>query len=141
MLKFFQNVPIVRITIKVARRHAMEVQNISSNNYAETGRSINSDKPKADPIKAYQKEAEMDAKISRQMSEKEMERLIADLNDQIGMISTDLRFGFNNKAEMLEVSVINKKTDQIIRRFPTEEAVTLMTSMKEFIGLLFDKKG
>ena len=97
--------------------------------------------PKADPIKAYQKEAEKDAAVSKKLSKMEMEHLIANLNDEISLISTDLRFGFNDTAEMLQVSIINKKTDEIIRRFPTEEAVSLMSSMKEFIGLLFDKEG
>lgn len=98
-------------------------------------------KTKADPIKTYQKEVEKDAVVSKQLSKMEMERLIANLNEEISLISTDLRFGYNDQAEMLQVSIINKKTDEIIRRFPTEEAVSLMTSMKEFIGLLFDKQG
>ena len=97
--------------------------------------------PKADPIQAYRKEAEKDAVVSKTLSKMEMQRLVANLNDEISLISTDLRFGFNDTAEMLQVSIINKKTDEIIRRFPTEEAVTLMSSMKEFVGLLFDKEG
>lgn len=97
--------------------------------------------PKTDPIKAYQKEAEKEATVSKQLSKMEMEHLVANLNDEMSLISTDLRFGFNDQAEMLQVSIINKKTDEIIRRFPTEEAVALMTSMKEFIGLLFDTQG
>ena len=120
----------------------MEITNNVNNNFPKVDQgSQSTPAPKLDPIKAYQKEAEKDAAVSKKLSKMEMEHLIANLNDEISLISTDLRFGFNDTAEMLQVSIINKKTDEIIRRFPTEEAVSLMSSMKEFIGLLFDKQG
>lgn len=121
----------------------MEVTN--TRNFAKSV-DYNTRAPKQEPtqtetIKAYQDDVKRDAQISKQLSKMEMEKLIAGLNDQMSLISTDLRFGFNSTAEMLEVAVINQKTDEVIRRFPTEEAVTLMASMKEFVGLLFDKRG
>lgn len=130
------------IITDIHRRHVMEVNNNSTNNFHSSEPSVPVKKaPKVDSIKAYQKEAEKEAALSKQLSKTEMEQLVANLNDEISLISTDLRFGYNDTAEMLQVSIINKETDEIIRRFPTEEAVALMTSMKEFIGLLLDKKG
>jgi flagellar protein FlaG len=119
----------------------MEITN-NVNSFSQSDQNSNTSKaPKVDRIKAYQQEVERDAVVSKKLSKMEMEKLIANLNDEISLISTDLRFGYNDTAEMLQVSIINKKTDEIIRRFPTEEAVSLMSSMKEFIGLLFDKQG
>lgn len=146
MLKYFFCLPIVllQIPIEVARRQVVEINN-NANSFHPSEPKIETthakQAPKVDPIKAYQKEAEKDASVSKQLSKMEMEHLIANLNEEISLISTDLRFGYNDTAEMLQVSIINKKTDEIIRRFPTEEAVSLMSSMKEFIGLLFDKEG
>jgi len=146
MLKYFFCLPIVvlQIAIEVARRHVVEINN-NVNNFRSSEPTIDTthtkQSPKVDPIKTYQKEAEKDAAVSKQLSKMEMEHLVANLNEEISLISTDLRFGFNDTAEMLQVSIINKKTDEIIRRFPTEEAVALMSSMKEFIGLLFDTEG
>jgi flagellar protein FlaG len=39
------------------------------------------------------------------------------------------------------VSVIEEKTHQVIRRFPAEEAQTLLPNMEEVTGILFDSKG
>ena len=39
------------------------------------------------------------------------------------------------------VNVIDANTGEVIRQFPTKEAVQIMTKMKELIGMLFDKKG
>lgn len=119
----------------------MEVTNATSNHFADRKAHVESSKPKVDPIKVYRKEVEQDAQKATALSRREMEHLIANLNDEISLLRTDLRFGFNSTAEMLQVSVIDTKTEKIIRRFPTEEAVTLMSSMREFIGLLFDEKG
>ena len=123
----------------------MRVDNVApnhlTNNTDKQSAPQKSEAPKIDPIKAYQQEAKKDAAVSHKLSEMEKERLIANLNQEMSLISHDLRFGFNDTAEMLEVAVINTKTEEVIRRFPTEEAVTLMASMKEFIGLLFDTKG
>lgn len=124
----------------------MEIKNMTNNFYTDhTDNSVKThvhvDAPKADPIKTYRKEAEKDARVEHKLTQKEMEHLISNLNEEMSRISTDLKFGFNNTAEMLEVSVIDTKTDKIIRRFPTEEAVSLMDTMKKFIGLLFDQKG
>ena len=118
----------------------MDINTQTSNQPAQPTFTKPLEKPKADPIKMYQKEVERDSHISKKFSESEMKRLIADLNEEMSLISTDLRFGYNNQAEMLQVSIINKKTNEIIRRFPTEEAVSLMTTMKEFIGVIFDKE-
>lgn len=96
--------------------------------------------PKVDPIKAYQKELSQDSTASKKLSQVEMKRLVADLNQEMSLISTDLRFGYNDTAEMLQISIIDKKTNEIVRRFPTEEAIALMTTMKNFIGVIFDKE-
>ena len=146
MLKYFLCLPIVvlQILIEVTWRQIVEITN-NVNNFRSQEPAVETthakQAPKVDPIKAYQKEAEKEAAVSKHLSKKEMEHLVANLNEEMSLISTDLRFGFNDTAEMLQVSIINKKTDEIIRRFPTEEAVALMSSMKEFIGLLFDTEG
>lgn len=119
----------------------MEVTNATNTVFSDRRSNSEAIQPKVDPVKAYRKEAELEAKKASVLTQKEMEHLIANLNEEISLLRTDLRFGFNSTAEMLQVSVIDTKTEKIIRRFPTEEAVTLMQSMKEFIGLLFDEKG
>lgn len=119
----------------------MDISNKVSNFNQPAPSTFTKQEPKADPIKVYQKEVERDSHISKKFSESEMKRMIADLNEEMSLISTDLRFGYNSQVEMLQVSIINKKTNEIIRRFPTEEAVSLMTTMKDFIGVIFDKEG
>jgi flagellar protein FlaG len=73
-------------------------------------------------------------------SEKDVNKLVDDLNSEIAQLNTTLRFGVD-KSDVFYVSVIDKKTDKVIRRWPAEEAQALLPKIKEFTGMLFDTKG
>ena len=128
----------------------MEVNNTTNNFYTDlTDKSVTIDKPVigqkpmetiSDKVKTYQNEDKSNTQPA-DLSQQEREDLVKDLNKEMSLLSTDLKFGFNTQAEMLEISVINTNTNKVIRRFPTEEAVKLQTAMKEFLGFLFDTRG
>ncbi len=73
-------------------------------------------------------------------SEKDVQSLVENLNNEIALLNTSLKFGVD-KEDTFFVSVIDKKTDKVIRRWPAEEAKPLLSKMKEFTGILFDKRG
>jgi len=73
-------------------------------------------------------------------SEKDVRKLVDDLNNEISLLNTSLRFGVD-KSDVFYVSIIDKKTDKVIRRWPAEHAQTLLPKMKEFTGMLFDTRG
>lgn len=72
---------------------------------------------------------------------KEITELAAKLNDEIVPLSNDIRFGFSDELGQMFVNVVDANTGEVIRQFPSEEAIEIMTKMKELIGMLFDKKG
>jgi flagellar protein FlaG len=74
-------------------------------------------------------------------SQEQMDKLIDQLNRSLDPFNTSLRFGFDNTSEDFYVSVIETKTNRMIRRFPVEEAEQLLPKMQEVNGLLFDQKG
>ena len=71
----------------------------------------------------------------------ELTELAAKLNDEIAPLSNDIRFGFSDEIGQMMVNIIDANTGEVIRQFPTKEAIEIMTKMKELIGMLFDKKG
>ena len=68
-------------------------------------------------------------------------KVIDDLNNQMESLETNVTFGFNDKIDSMFVNVMERSTGKIIRKIPTEEAMTLSAKMKEIIGIIFDKKG
>ena len=72
---------------------------------------------------------------------KELQKIVEELNKALSPLNTTLKFKFNDKVDSLTVSVIDMKSNKIIREYPPKEALELMEKMREIVGLLFDKKG
>jgi len=93
---------------------------------------------KVDLIKEIQKEnSSTDVKIN---SKEQVQELVEQLNDAMSPISTDIRFGVDSD-DIFYVSVIEEKTNKMIRRFPAEQAMDFLPKMQEVVGILFDSKG
>ena len=73
-------------------------------------------------------------------NEKDVQKLVDDLNSEIKLLNTSLRFGVD-KSDVFYVSIIDKKTNKMIRRWPAEEAENLLPKMKELTGIIYDTKG
>ncbi len=63
------------------------------------------------------------------------------LNNQMGSLNINIKFGFNDKIDTLFVDVTERSTGKLIRTIPSKEAMKLAEKMKEIIGMIFDKKG
>ena len=73
-------------------------------------------------------------------SKEKVEDLVKKLNDALAPISTSLKFGVDMQ-DVFYVSVIESKTNKMIRRFPAEKAQDFLPKMQEVSGVLFDSKG
>jgi len=74
-------------------------------------------------------------------SKEELKNTIEHLNKHMDSLDTNVKFGFDEKAEQMFVNVMERSTGKIIRRIPTEEAMKISEKMKEIVGMIFDKKG
>lgn len=84
---------------------------------------------------------ESSAKTEEIGSQEQMDKLIEQLNRSLDPFNTSLRFGFDNSSKDFYVSVIETKSNRVLRRFPQEQAEQLLPKMQEITGLLFDHKG
>lgn len=82
-----------------------------------------------------------DAKTSKIDSQEQMDHLVEQLNRSLDPFNTTLKFGFDNSSEDFYVSVIETKSNRMLRRFPIEQAQLLLPKMQELHGILFDQKG
>ena len=72
---------------------------------------------------------------------KELSNTVEQLNQQMNALDTNVKFGFNDKIDSMFVNVMERSTGKMIRKIPTEEAMSLAEKMKEIVGMIFDKKG
>jgi len=77
---------------------------------------------------------------SKTLQKRDVESLVEQLNKSISPLNTDVKFGVDND-DIFYVSVIDTKTDKMIRRFPAEKGIEILPKMQEVTGILFDSKG
>lgn len=85
------------------------------------------------------KESQEESKNPKINSKEDVENLVKELNDAMSPMETNLKFGVD-KNDIYFVSVIDQKTNDIIRRFPAEKAMDFLPKMQEVSGMLFDSK-
>ena len=85
------------------------------------------------------KESQEESKNPKINSKEDVENLVKELNDAMSPMDTNLKFGVD-KNDVYFVSVIDQKTNDIIRRFPAEKAMDFLPKMQEISGMLFDSK-
>lgn len=66
--------------------------------------------------------------------------LVKKMNDALSPFNTSIKFGVD-KQDTFYVSVIDSKTEKMLRRFPVEQASNMLPKMQELTGIVFDTKG
>jgi len=127
-MEIFQTTAKMQQSQTVAPKQNVDVQSVQQIQQAQ----INQDKM------AQNETAQKSSKIQ---SQDEMEKLIDQLNQSLNPFNTTLKFGFDNTSDDFYVSVIETKSNRMLRRFPIEQAEQLLPKMQEVNGLLFDQKG
>ena len=94
--------------------------------------------PKQDDlVKDIQDASKSTPKIN---SKEQVENLVAELNNAMAPMNTNLRFGVDTD-DIFYVSVVETETSKMIRRFPAEKAADFLPKMQEVTGMLFDSRG
>ncbi len=99
---------------------------------------------KNDDIVKYIKEVESTHKNEdkkEKIDPKNLEESLKELNLQMKELNTDIEFSFDKDLESLYIKVKEKSSGKVIRTIPSEELMRFYKKMKEFIGIIFDKKG
>lgn len=54
--------------------------------------------------------------------------------------NTQLRFKFHEKLNEYYVTIVDSTTDEVIREIPSKKLLDIHAAMREFVGLLVDRK-
>ena len=115
--------------------------NTSSQGSGLSSRSSSTQSVQQEVVKIAQETKAQEQSGTKIDSQEKLEALVDDLNKSLSPLNTSLRFGFDNSSKDFYVSVVEAQTDRLIRRFPAEQAESLLPKMQELTGMLFDIKG
>lgn len=126
----------------------MEVQNIGNVDYgiqsgmksALQASQTSDTKQSTSTASIQQQGTEQADKKKTQDLKAELSKLTEDLNKEMNPLNINVKFGFEDKIGEMYVSVYEKDTNKLLRKIPSDEAISLMSKMREIIGIIFDKK-
>jgi len=114
---------------------SMDYSNIKQDDTLNTRKIENSAEVQKD------KQDEEIQKHQKEMTKEELQKLTTQLNKEMEPLNPDIKFQYNDKINELVVNVIDKNTDKVIRKIPSDEALKIMEQMRKLVGALFDDKG
>ncbi|MBF0545316.1 MAG: flagellar protein FlaG [Candidatus Riflebacteria bacterium] len=82
---------------------------------------------------------EKDSKDSKAPTEK-LNRAIDTANQTADAFDRTIKFQLHEKTKEYVISVIDTKTDKVIREIPPKEFLDMVAKMRDYIGMVFDKK-
>ena len=83
---------------------------------------------------------ETGADKGKKLTEENVEEMSGALNDFMKKMNYDIEFSYYKDLDRLIMKVVDKKTDETIRQMPPEDMLKTLSSLREWIGVLLDKK-
>lgn len=79
-------------------------------------------------------------KNERELSPEEINKHADEMNQMMSALNTDMRFSLHEKTKQLMVQMINLKTNEVVKEFPPHEFLDTIGKIRDFVGLILDKK-
>ena len=76
----------------------------------------------------------------QQHSREQTVKVIQSMNDFLKASSSHLKFEFHEGAKEYYVTLIDNKSNEVIREIPSKKVLDMYAAMTEYLGLLVDKK-
>jgi flagellar protein FlaG len=76
----------------------------------------------------------------QQLSADKAKQVTESINTFFESANTQLRFKFHEKLNEYYVTIVDSATDEVIREIPSKKLMDIHAAMRDFVGLLVDRK-
>ncbi|WP_175640287.1 flagellar protein FlaG [Metabacillus schmidteae] len=73
-------------------------------------------------------------------NEESLKKIVKSLNDFLQPTNTHIKFELHEELNKYYVTVVDNQTNEVIKEIPSKKILDIYSEMKEFMGILFDKK-
>ena len=94
----------------------------------------------AQAVEAKQKIAETAAQDKDGKEKELVENTLESLNKFMDLMTADIRFSMHQKSNRLMVQLVSAKDQSVLREYPSKEFWDMIANIREFVGILTDKK-
>ena len=91
-------------------------------------------------VQAIQEKVQQKASNEQQFPADKAKQMTDSMNTFLESANTQLRFKFHEKLNEYYVTIVDSTTDEVIREIPSKKLLDIHAAMREFVGLLVDRK-
>ncbi|MEF7565025.1 flagellar protein FlaG [Bacillus infantis] len=73
-------------------------------------------------------------------SKENIEKVVTSINDFLKPANSHLKFEFHEDLKEYYVTIVDDNTKEVIKEIPSKKLLDMYSAMKEYLGLLVDKK-
>ncbi|MCM0761008.1 flagellar protein FlaG [Sporomusa sphaeroides DSM 2875] len=105
-----------------------------------TGSAGVNTKPEVQPESIADEANKQPGTKAQTMFEQDVAKATDNLNKIMQLVNADLKFEIHEKTQRLMVRLVDTKTDTVLKEFPPHELLDTLGAIREYIGILLDKK-
>lgn len=91
-------------------------------------------------VQAISVNAQQQSAEEKQLPVEKAQQLTDSMNKFLESVNTQLRFKMHDELKEYYVTIVDSKTDEVVREIPSKKLMDIYAAMKEFVGLLIDRK-
>lgn len=91
-------------------------------------------------VQAISENVQQDPNAENLLPADKAKQMTDTMNSFLESANTQLRFKFHEKLNEYYVTIVDSKTDEIVREIPSKKLMDIHAAMREFVGMLIDRK-
>lgn len=110
------------------------VAGVKVENTSHTDKNITTDSSKGN------NKASDDSRNKKDLNKEQLTKVNEELNHFLSLIDSNIQFSIHEKSKQLMVQVIDTKDKRVLKEFPSHEMLNIMANIREYVGVLLDKR-
>ncbi len=116
------------------------LEKVSSHQISFTSRTTDSNLKETAIEKNISNQEQTKLKVQPKIDKEQLEDIVTGLNEFLQPSYTSLKFELHDKLNEYYVTIIDDKTQEVVKEIPSKKLLDLYAAMTEFVGLVVDKK-
>ena len=108
--------------------------------HSAAGATQNKEVQKVVPTQPKIMKTERSSSEEQEMPAKQAKSMVDSMNNFLVSADSNLKFVFHEELNEYYVTIIDSQTDEVIREIPPKKLLDIHAAMREFVGLLVDRK-
>ncbi|CAM3274668.1 flagellar protein FlaG [Filibacter tadaridae] len=107
---------------------------------ASTEKTAPTEKIVVAPVEVIEDKAQQQPDNEHPLQADKAKQMTESMNNFLETANTHLQFKFHEKLNEYYVTIVDSTTDEVIKEIPSKKLMDIHAAMREFIGLLVDRK-